>query len=131
MEHKKIHESEYGESPLNFHVAKHGDELHVELTYPPWTDADNKNGQCRHIHINQEAVRASDGIRVHYDYSRDGFVVEQPRPYMVLEDDCYHCRETWIEVGFFQSWAFDRPNDEQEAEAETNAALLSQENGDA
>ena len=122
-DHKKIHESKYGDSPMNFHVSKHGDELSVTLTYPPWTDADNRNGQCRHIRINQEAVRASDGIRVHYDYTRDGFVVEQPRPFLVKKGETrnsisYESGETWIEVGFFQSWAFERSDEEQELEAE-------------
>lgn len=30
----KICESEYGDNPNNFHISKHGDEIHVELTYP-------------------------------------------------------------------------------------------------
>jgi hypothetical protein len=120
--YKKIHESEYGESPLNFHVDKRGAEVHVTLTYPPWTDADNKNDQCRYVCVDQEAVRASDGVRLYYDYQRDGFVVEQPRPYMKLIDGCYHCEQTWIEVGFFESWKFDRPEAEQMTEAENNAA---------
>lgn len=118
----KIHESEYGDGPMNFHVAKAGDTLRVELTYPPWTDADNKNGQCRYVYVDQEAVRASDGVRLHYDYQRDGFVVEQPRPFMRIVDGVYRCDETWIEVGFFQSWKFDRPQEDQEAEAEQLAA---------
>lgn len=120
--YRKIHESEYGDSPLNFHVAKHEDEVHVTLTYPPWTDADNTKGQCRHIHVNQEAVRASDGVRLHYDYQRDGFVVEQPRPWLELIDGCYHSREEWIEVGFFKSWQFEVPDEEQMAAADDRAA---------
>lgn len=124
--HRTIHESEYGQSPMNFHVAKHGDELHVDLTYPPWTDADNKTGQCRYVVVNQEAVRASDGVRLHYDYERDGFVVEQPRPYVTLADGVYHSGQTWIEVGFFQSWKFDRPESEQMAAAD--AAHVGQRN---
>lgn len=119
--HKKIHESEYGDGSLNFHVAKHDDELHVSLTYPPWTDEDNAKGQCRHVVVNQEAVRASDGIRVHYDYDRDGFVVEQPKPYMRLVDGVYQCHDEWIEVGFFKSWQFERPEEEQIAEADALA----------
>lgn len=115
---KKIHESEYGQGPMNFHVAKSDDTLDVTLTYPPWTDADNKNNQCRHIHVNQEAVRASDGIRLHYDYERDGFVVEQPRTRLVATGkNSYEERDEWVEVGFFQSWRFDtRPGGEFSAE---------------
>lgn len=106
--YKKIHESEYGYGPCNFHVTKDGDELHVELTYPPWTDADNKSGQCRHVYVNQEATRASDGIRMHYDYARDGFVVEQPKPVLkCIGPNSYEEPDEWIEVGFFKSWKFD------------------------
>ncbi len=58
-------------------------------------------------------MRASDGIRVHYDYNRDGFVVEQPRDhYVKLSDKSYDTVTDWIEVGFFQSWAINDPNDE-------------------
>jgi hypothetical protein len=115
---KKIHESEYGEGPFNFHVTKRDDTLAVTLTYPPWTDADNRNNQCRHIEIDQEAVRASDGIRLHYDYARDGFVVEQPRTRLIaLGKNSYEERDEWVEVGFFQSWHFDtRPGGDFSAE---------------
>ncbi len=118
--HKKIHESEYGESPLNFHVWKHGDELHVELTYPPWADIDNKHDQCRYICVNQEAVRASDGIRLHYNYKRDGFVVEQPKPWMEFVDGVYESRTTWKEVGFFQSWEYKVEIEEQMKDADAS-----------
>lgn len=107
--YRQIIESAYGGSPDNFHVARKDDELHVELTYPPYTDADNANGQCRHVYVNQESVRASDGIRVHYDFERDGFVIEQPEPYEVeREDGVFEGREKWIEVAFCQSWKFDK-----------------------
>ncbi len=102
----KLIESEYGDGAKNFHVTKAADTLHVTLTYPPWTDADNKHNQCRHIYLNQEAVRASDGIRLHYDYERDGFVIEQPKPRLVaVGENSYEQVEDWAEVGFFQSWA--------------------------
>lgn len=104
----KIHESDYGDGPNNFHVRKYGNELHVRLTYPPYTDADNEHGKCRYIHVNQESVRASDGVRLHYDFERDGLVIEQPRPRLVATDkDSYETVEDWIEVGFFPSWHFD------------------------
>lgn len=119
----KIYESKYGDSPMNFHVAKRGNELHVDLTYPPWTDADNKNDQCRYVCVDQESVRASDGLRLHYDYERDGFVVEQPRPRLKkLSESSYDSITDWIEVGFFQSWRFDVDEDEQVAAADAEAA---------
>lgn len=118
----KIFKSEYGNSPNNFHVAKYNDILHIELTYPPRSDADNKNNQCRYIHLDQESVRASDGIRVHYDYDRDGFVIEQPQPRMKkLGPKEYDSLEDWIEVGFFQSWRFDVDINEQFTRADAEA----------
>jgi len=103
----KIHESEYGDSPNNFHVARNGNELRVELTYPPYTDAKNEHGKCRYVYVDQESVRASDGVRLHYDYERDGFVVEQPKSRVVaLGNKSYTTVEDWIEVGFFESWHF-------------------------
>lgn len=91
---------------MNFHVAKRGDELHVDLTYPPYTDADNKNGKCRHVVVNQESVRASDGIRVWYDFDRDGFVVEQNSPYMrEINETSSEQVDSWREVYFAKSWA--------------------------
>ena len=112
MTYRKIIESPYGEHPDNFHIERESDTLIVGLTYPPWTDADNKNAQVRHIQINQEAVRSSDGIRVHYDYDRDGFVVEQPKYKMVEKVGYSEEMIEWAETGFFQSWAFGLPGDE-------------------
>lgn len=105
-DYQKIHESDYT-GPLNFHVAKQGNEVHVELTYPKWTDEDtHTTGGCRFVCVNQESVRASDGIRLHYDYKRDGFVVEQPKPRLIcVGQSGYEQTDDWIEVGFFRSWA--------------------------
>jgi hypothetical protein len=106
----KIHESEYGSSPENFHISKSGDQLNIELTYPPRDDAANKNDQVRHIYVNQESVRASDGIRMHYDYERDGWVIEQGSKWEWEEGEAHD--EDWQEVAFVESWARDpRPAD--------------------
>lgn len=95
---KKIHESEYGGGSSNFHITKEGDTLSVELTYPPRSDEDNTKGQCRYVFIDQESVRASDGIRLYYDYDRDGWVIQQ-------EAECGD--DTWQEVAFIKSWALE------------------------
>jgi hypothetical protein len=120
----KIHESGYGEGPLNFHIRKFGSELSATLTYPPWTDADNKTDQCRYVCVNQESVRASDGVRLHYDYQRDGFVIEQPRRRIKKTGpDTYEEVEDWVEVAFCQSWHFEEDEDKMylNAEAEWEA----------
>lgn len=111
--YKKIHESEYGGGPLNFHVDKLDDVLNVDLTYPPYTNADNHNNQCRYIKVNQESVRASDGFRTYYDFERDGFAIEQPQIRLVCTGpDSFEEPEDWIEVAFIQSWQFDRRGNE-------------------
>ena len=95
----KLIESDYGRGGQNFHVDRWGQDVHVTLTYPGIGDP----RQATHIVVNQESVRASDGLRLHYDYDRDGFVVEQNDP----EKDG---TDRWVETGFFQSWALQRPN---------------------
>jgi hypothetical protein len=99
----KIVESEYGYSPNNFHILRDKDTLSVVLTYPPYTDGENV-GQVRHIFVDQESVRASDGIRMHYDYQRDGWVIEQAAKFAWDIDDNV-CDPEWAEVAFIQSWA--------------------------
>jgi hypothetical protein len=113
MEHAKIHESQYWDSPLNFHVAKRGDELHVELTYPPREgDPPNPAGPCRYVVVDQESVRASDGVRLHYDYQRDGLVIEQASRFAWARTG--DCDPDWQEVAFVQSWARAETPEEEE-----------------
>ena len=108
----KIHDSPYGNSPNNFHIAQHGDELIVELTYPPRSDGDNPNGQVRYIQVDQESVRASDGIRMFYDYERDGWVIQQASRFSWKADDEV-CDPDWQEVAFVQSWARQETDEEE------------------
>lgn len=97
----------YGNPEANVHLKVVDDTCIVELAYPPRSDGDPN--KVKYVEINQESVRASDGIRVHYDYDRDGFVVEQCEPKLVKNDEHgYEDIEIWKEVGFFQSWAFGR-----------------------
>ncbi|MEL6061893.1 MULTISPECIES: hypothetical protein [unclassified Methylobacterium] len=105
----KIHESRYGGGPGNFHIVTRGDTLHVDLTYPNIT----KEG-CRHIHVNQESVRASDGILLSYDYDRDGWSIQQE--VMIDMDGCMMPvePEQWVEVAFIKSWALLREPTEAE-----------------
>lgn len=98
---KTICESEYGGSPQNYHIHQRDDVLSVELTYPNIT-----KGGCTTVEIDQESVRASDGIRVRYDYDRDGWAIYQPRPYYYVDhQDQMSIEDEWVEVAFVQSWA--------------------------
>lgn len=108
----KIFESEYGSSPNNFHISKRDDTLSVVLTYPP-RDNENPNKQVRYVEIDQESVRASDGVRLFYDYERDGFVVQQASRFAWNMGDKV-CDPDWQEVAFIQSWARQETDEEQE-----------------
>lgn len=78
------------------------DTMRVEFAYP------RLEGHIKYIELGLGDVRASDGIRIHYDFERDGYVIEQ---YYIIEKqmDGYidAATETWEEVGFFQSWALE------------------------
>ena len=120
--HQVIHESEYT-GPNNFHISVHGRELHVGLTYPPRDAKDEaeKPDQVRYVMVDQESVRASDGIRVWYDYERDGFVIEQGSTFEWNSDEeaTADNAEDWQEVAFVKSWARDRDMEAEElAEAD-------------
>jgi hypothetical protein len=110
--YREIIKSQYGNEPDNFHVTRADDELHVTLTYPPWTDADNK-GQVRYVVFDQESVRATDGIRVSFDFDRDGYKIEQASRFGFACDDEV-CDPDWQEVAFVQAWG------REESEAEMN-----------
>ena len=108
-----IHQSRYGGTDRNFHVTKRGDQLDVELTYPPRSDADNTNEEVRYVCVDQESVRASDGIRLHYDYERDGWVIEQASVFSWDSEEASNApnAEDWQEVAFIKSWARQKEED--------------------
>lgn len=75
-----------------------GDEVKVkfvELSYP------RVEGNVTHLEIDLVDVRASDGLRVSYDFDRDGWIIEQP---INVDED------TWKEVFFAKSWALEAHN---------------------
>jgi hypothetical protein len=77
------------------------EDIQVDLEYP--RSDDRPEG----VRIDLSDVRASDGIRVSYDFVRDGWSIQQPkttRPW--IEDNTYGLHEDWIETAFVQSWPF-------------------------
>lgn len=68
----------------------------VELWYPRSDDRPDE------INIDLVDVRASDGIKVSYDFDRDGWVVKQEK----YKQENGHSQNTgeWLEVAFVQSW---------------------------
>lgn len=92
----------------NAHIELDGDTLSVELTYPGQFDK-----AIGFVLFNQESVRASDGIRLSYDYERDGFRIEQASRFAWLHED--DCDPDWQEVAFIPAWGR-AETPEQEAE---------------
>lgn len=109
---EKIRESEYGSSPNNVHLFRRGDELHVEVTYPQVT-----KGGVTKVVVDQESVRSTDGVRLSYDYERDGWIIEQQSRFAWRADDM-ECDPDWQEVAFIQSWARAESEEEQDARLE-------------
>jgi hypothetical protein len=74
-----------------------GKTLLAELWYPRCSDRPNA------IEIALVDVRASDGLRIEYDFERDGWSIKQPSK---LEfDDGENPNDFWTEVAFCGSWS--------------------------
>jgi hypothetical protein len=91
-------------------VVRRGDTITVALWYP------GCEGHARHVEVELVCVRAADSIRIHYDYDRDGYVVEQPKRTEVFvksdgKIDTYEEREEWIEMAFLKAWPFEARED--------------------
>jgi hypothetical protein len=132
MGYEKIHQSEYGGTSHNYHLSKFRDELRVELTYPPYTDEDNTGDQIRYVRFDQESVRASDGIRIHFDFARNAYIIEQPKHHLrKTGDGSYEDITIWVEVGCFEAWAQGGPDetddDYRRADEEYEAAKLAEQ----
>lgn len=74
-----------------------GDTLNVEFWYP------RNEGSTKYVEIGLTDVRAADSIRIHYDFERDGYVIEQASKFeWKLNEDM---DSDWQEVAFVQAWA--------------------------
>lgn len=97
-----------------FEVRLIGEEVHVDLLYP------KHPGTPKFVVVNQSSVRASDGVRLSYDYDEDGFRVEQPTASAVFlpqagDSGEVHEPDTWTQVFFAQSWALELSDEERDA----------------
>lgn len=117
--HESIRESEYGRSVNNFHITRHIDVLNVTLTYPNI----GSKGVVQFIEVDQESVRASDALRLHYDYDRDGWVVLQASRFAWPVDDKVQDSD-WQEVAFIQSGAREETDEEQNIRIEGGSLQL-------
>jgi hypothetical protein len=89
------------------YIGFRGDTMNVDLWYP-------RNSKIKQMQIGLIDVRAADDIRIHYDFARDGWVVEQNSDKLIEETDEWD----WQEVAFIKAWQlYDR---EAENEATKN-----------
>lgn len=71
-------------------------EICVNLWYPRCDE------NAKLIVIDLVDVRAADGIRVSYDFERDGWKIEQASRFSFGPDE--PCDLGWVEVSFIQAW---------------------------
>lgn len=71
-----------------------------DFWYPRIEDRD------QHLHVGLMDVRAADTIRIHYDFDRDGYVIEQASVWSWAIDDEVMDPD-WQEVAFIQAWGRD------------------------
>lgn len=75
----------------------HKDTARIDLWYP-------RNNPVKYIHVGLMDVRAADGVRISYDFERDGWVIEQAQVFSWDGGDP-ECDPKWKEVAFIQAWA--------------------------
>ncbi len=89
------------------------DTIYTEIWYPARKDGDEGLGTVRHVEVDLVDVRASDGLRITYDFDRDGWVIQQPTKLCWSADD-KSPDMCWKEVAFVQSWQLRAEQDENE-----------------
>lgn len=82
---------------------QYGESLHLDLWYPR-----NETSSVKSFVIGLSDVRAADGIRVSYDFDRDGWKIEQASTFSWECDDDV-CDPDWQEVAFVQAWGREKP----------------------
>jgi hypothetical protein len=93
----------------NIEVEKINDEkvVYVEIHYP-------RNNKIDTVEIGLCDVRANDGIRIKYDFERDGWVILQPRIYHPkIDENTYGYEEEWIESAFCPAWKYELDEEEK------------------
>ena len=95
---EKIEIEDYGKGIL---ISERDDTLTVEFAYP-------RQNKIKYIEVGICDVRAADNIRIHYDFDRDGYVLEQAYINEIdMGDYIDAATNIWEEVGFFESWSLE------------------------
>lgn len=89
------------------------DTVGFDFWYPEMTEKAKDSKKIKYLEIGLVHVRASDGMRIHYDFDRDGFVIEQSyfkyekRISETTGGEYFEEIRIWEETSFIQSWALD------------------------
>ncbi len=88
-------------------VSRRGEELTVDLLFPPYEGDQNPEHKVRYVVVGLEHVRAADDVRVSYDFGRNGWVIQQAQVFSWPCDDTV-CDPEWKEVAFVPAWGSER-----------------------
>ncbi len=80
----------------NVEVLGNGDTVTVEVQYP-------RCHPVKFVEVGLCDVRSADGLRLSFDFDRNGWKVEQAR-YFSWETDDAVCDPGWVEVAFIDAW---------------------------
>lgn len=97
-----------------------GGTIQATLFYPR---LESSKFPTRAVEIQLEDVRAADGIRVIYDFNRDGWSIAQASTFMWYEDDPPD--DDWQEVAFVRAWGRMREEDPENGHYKTPRGLPS------
>lgn len=95
------------EEQENLQVWKDGNLVNMDFYYPRTKDAVDT------FEVGMTDVRATDSIRIKYDFPRDGWVIYQPKTTIIrVSEDILKEETEWIESAFCPSWNFEEEDDE-------------------
>lgn len=86
-----------------YEVRRRGNTVKLDLMYP------GINDNPTHVEVDMCHVRATDSIRISFDFPRDGWKIEQASTFSwELGDEV--CDPDWQEVAFIKAWAREKPD---------------------
>jgi hypothetical protein len=77
------------------------DTVTVELAYP-------RTNKIKFIEVGLCDVRATDNIRISFDFERSGWKIEQPYINEIQKSGYIDATIAWKEVGFYPNWNLEK-----------------------
>lgn len=84
---------------VDFEVHEEARSASFQFWYP------RTEGHVNELLVGLSDVRAADSILIHYDFDRDGYVIQQASRFSWAEGE--EIDQDWQEVAFIQAWARD------------------------